>query len=663
MAVGMTEDVSRGDPRRPERRAYGALGAQLFLVATGLACLYSAKASTFVPPVLAALTGFVLGLFSLVRVRLARRQVEEALAVADFRASRGGGELFQDSADEALKAVGRANRVYVRYVLPVLTLLVAAGLGLAGHALWRRWTAMAVPPVPLLPLRHAVFAFSLFIAAMLAGSYFSGVSREPGCRYLRPVGGWLLFTGVLFAVAGVSLLCRNWDVGGTLLDRRLAVAGAWALLVLAVELALNVIVEFYRPRHPREQERPAYESRLLSLVTEPGGVARNLAAALDYQFGFRVSDVWLYRFLERTVIPFAVLALGVFWLMTCLVVIKAEENGLRVRFGQVTARTPLGPGLYAKLPWPFERMYTFPVERVQVIPIGYVPGGDDDAPAMPDPAMESMMGDLSGRVMVWSKFHHKDETNFVVASVPPQAGAAAVPSPAPDLEAGRVLPVSVNFLSASIPLYFRVQDLYAYAFGHRDTRRTLEEVATREVVLYLANADFVTVLAEGRKPGGEELRARIQRAADALGLGVEVVFVGLQGLHPPVKVGKAFDDVVAAMEKQHEEVLRAEKEAITTLAGAETQAIARGSEARSYRDSRVQVSAAEAARFEKQLVAYAAAPQLYTLYTFLDMLESEGQGARKYVVALDRSQEVFVINLEKKLRQDLLDLDLGQEPK
>ena len=47
------------------------------------------------------------------------------------------------------------------------------------------------------------------------------------------------------------------------------------------ELVVNFIIEFYRPRSLGES-RPVFESQLLSLFTEPGGVLRNIASALDY---------------------------------------------------------------------------------------------------------------------------------------------------------------------------------------------------------------------------------------------------------------------------------------------------------------------------------------------------------------------------------------------
>jgi regulator of protease activity HflC (stomatin/prohibitin superfamily) len=54
-----------------------------------------------------------------------------------------------------------------------------------------------------------------------------------------------------------------------------------------------------------------------------------------------------------------------------------------------------------------------------------------------------------------------------------------------------------------------------------------------------------------------ELRGAIQKAADGLQLGVAIVDVTLQGLHPPVDVAGAFEEVVGAMQEREAKVWNA----------------------------------------------------------------------------------------------------------
>ncbi|MFA5206839.1 MAG: SPFH domain-containing protein [Lentisphaeria bacterium] len=610
------------------------------------------------PPVVAAVMVALTAVLAGVRLRLARREAEEADAVADYRTAHAGTELFAE-ADEAFKLAARSHRLFAQYAQPILAGLLGAAMAGVGLWLWRAWApGPGAAEAAGLVLRPAVLAVSLFVAALIAGSYFSGASRDPGGRPLRPAGAWLILTAVLLLFSGAVLLAAYFHPAWTAWLRRAARGEAALLLVLGAEVLFGVIVDWYRPRSSREEERPSSESRLLALVTEPGGLARNVAAALDYQFGFRVSEAWFYRFLERAVVPFAVLAAAAFWLLTCFEVIGPSDQGLLLRCGRLVSTTPLEPGLHLKLPWPFDRMLRFPVRSVQEIDIGFVAEDATQGPRPPaDPSERP--GDLTGRIVVWSKAHVRDETNFVVACRSEQDGSAA---PA---MAGRLKqPVSVYFMSASIPLYYKVSDLPAWLLGHQDARRTLEETATREVVRYLANVDFFSVLCRNRSAGGEELRRRIQAAADQMKLGVEVVSVGLQGLHPPVRAGKAFDGVVAAMEEGHSDVLKAQQAAVAIRAAAEGEAVTRKTLAQAYREERIRVAAAEAGRFEKQMAAYRASPALFRLNSFLDLLETAAPRLRQFVVATGANgSEVTILNLEKKLRPDLLDLNLDAKEK
>lgn len=641
------EDIDK----KPEYAGWTAFAFGVFLSVCVIALANAADATVLAPTAVSSIVVTVMGALAVVRARFRRREAEERMHFEEHRASRESADLFED-ADEAVRIAARANRSYVKYAIPVVTLMTGIAVVAASLLMWRSWNLAMEFPLASRPLRSAALVFSLFVACLIAGTYYLGASREEHSRYLRPPGAWIFFTAALLLFGGGVLLAQHFDVGGARLDPVAAKVATALLLVLGIEMLLNFVIEFYRPRTPDEEERPLYESRILALFTEPGGVARNVASALDYQFGFRVSEVWFYRFLERMLIPFAGLTLVLLWLLTSIVVIQPEENGIREAFGRVLTREALGPGLYFKLPWPFGKIQTFPVERVQEIPIGYSPGTEEGEMDL----SPELQGDLSGRVIVWSKAHNKQEIPFVVASKSEQDRPFV-----DDLEAGADLPVTVYFLAASIPVYFKVDDLYKYRYTHADPLKTLEEIATREVVRYLAHVDFFHILTEGRREGVDVLSRRIQEAADRVDLGVNIVFVGLQGMHPPVEVGAAFNEVVAAMEEEHELVLEAERYAVQKAPAARADAVSIVKEAQGYKFDRIQVARAESNRFEKQLMAYDASPDVFLLRSFLDVLENEGAATRKYVVATSKGSEVIVVDLQKKLRPDLLDIDLAGE--
>ncbi len=616
-----------------------------------------------VPASVAGATVFFLGLAALGRSYFARKQAIEEELVEEYRHKHGSSELFED-ADEAVRLATRANLHFVKYFVPFFTISLGLVVTITTIGFWRGWNAALVFPRTPNPLQMSAAAAVLFLLTLGVGTYFLGASQEPGSRWLRCPGGWMVFSGVLFLLALVAMVCEHFGWAAAVIDMRIAKISATILIALGAELVFSFVIEFYRPRLPGETERPLPESRILALFVEPGGIARNVAASLDYQFGFQVSEVWFYRFLERAVTPLVLVMAIAFWLQTCIVVVGTEENGIREFLGDVNDTETLKPGLYLKLPSPFSRIYTFPVEQIQEVVVGdhgddHGEDGDEDHAEREDPMEEDLQGDPSGRVIVWSRRHHKGEPMFLTAN---RGGEEDAPGSATDTDKvkARAAPVSVALVSAHVPVYFKVKNLYDYRYRHRNPRETLEKIATREMIRYLAATDMATVISSGHGAGGREVAQRIQQATDEIQLGIDVVFVNVQAVHPPPEVGGAFDDVVAASEERHEKVLLAEAYAMQAEPQAEGMALQTTTQAEAYKNERVQVSKAEADRFEKQLEAHRASPRLFVLNSFLDVLETEGADVRKFVVAARSGREVISLNLEEKLRPDLLDLDLAE---
>ena len=246
-------------------------------------------------------------------------------------------------------------RRYTPYVLAILGAVVVGVLLSVFHNYWNggRLTGKILPDNAL----HAtVISFVMMLLSVFSGAFFVGQSRSKSFRWLRPVGAWLLAGfGVMFCAMIASLFTHN---GMTRIDDLIARVIFWIFAVLGAEFVASFVIEFYRPRTLKEQ-RPIFESRLLALFTEPGGVMRNIASALDYQFGFKVSGTWLYSFLERSFFPLVLVWAVILWGFTMIHEVGPSEVGVRETFGRVTEEKLLEPGIYWTLPWPMGTVKRF----------------------------------------------------------------------------------------------------------------------------------------------------------------------------------------------------------------------------------------------------------------------------------------------------------------
>jgi len=115
---------------------------------------------------------------------------------------------------------------------------------------------------------------------------------------------------------------------------------------------------------------------------------------------------------------------------------------------------------------------------------------------------------------------------------------------------------------------YRIADLGAYNTAYREPRLILKTLAEREMNRYFVTRDIDTLLSSGRAEIGRLIRQRLQAEVDRRKLGLEVVFVGLQTIHPPMEqeVAAKFQEQIDAQQEKQSAINRARKEAVATLA-------------------------------------------------------------------------------------------------
>ncbi len=638
----MVEDSAGLSARIEQAR----LSAKLSLAAVALAAIIEGVALAFGPIkgwagldvfCLASIPfglALVFSIAAFVRASLLSKALVEEEEKILLEKRKASSNSLMDVSEDVRFTAGRTLGNYEKYAPWSLAFFGFLGTFGLLFFFWRLWTSRLVMPVPENPLETAFVAATAALFALFIGAFLVGQSKVAEFRWLRPVGAWLIAGFCAMALATIAALLYKSGVSGW--DVPLAKILGFALAALGVEFLTNFIMEFYRPRTQLE-DRPVYESRLLALFTEPGGVIRNVADTLDYQFGFKVSKTWIYEALQVSLLPGLMAWLFALWLFTGIADVSPGELGLRVRFGApVSTTAPLEPGVHLKLPWPYERIVRIPVERVQEVVVGVDmsnPENKGKAPA----------------VILWTAGHYKED-NFLVANASPANGEKDVAN-------------AVSVIEAFMPIHYQVrrESVADYAFKFNDVSGVLRDIGQREATSYFASADFITTMSNGRERVAKELRAKIQAESDKLGLGIDIVSVNLHDVHPPVEeVAPAFQDVLCALEQKEVTVLEAEAYKIRTVENAKIDALNIKAASNSYRYNRVTVASAESERFKRQLSAYNAMPSMFKLRSYLDFLEADCKDIRKYIVPASMPYQIYEINMEEKARLDLLDANLSE---
>src|SRR5581483_6432563 len=574
------------------------------------------------------------------QTRLEERERLEKLEFDELSKSASSSALFNVSEAEVFPAQ-RSREQFERYFVPAFTVLIFL-LQVGGGYLLGGWLRKSGPSNLAQPtVSMELFGFFALVLFVL-GKFSTSMARLQKLRLLRPGASYLLLCAYLSAVVALGIAAVQ--VGFPMADLYVARVLVGMLVLVAVETLINLILEIYRPRVKGKVELPLYESRLVSLLGQPEGLVTTAAQTLDYQFGFKVSETWFARYFAQAAAWLLWLQLGVLLGSTCVVFIETGQQALLERFGRPVG--VLGPGAHLKLPWPISTAYRYPTEQIQTFIVGSVP----------DPAF------ASSQTVLWTVSHAKEE-NFLVANreVP---GTETVSTDTNRFDSGAAKrPPPVSLLTVSIPVQYQITNLTAWVYNNQDPATLLRYIAGREVVRYLVNADFQEIMSHGRWDAASHLRQRIQAEADKHEMGANIVFVGLQDIHPPGAVAGDYEKVVAATATKEATILSARAEAIRTNAQADAEAFKIVSDAQADARRRCVDALARAALFTNQLPAFAAAPSVYAQRAYLQMFSRAVADARKYLLLTTNTQDVVILDLEDKIRPDILDTISVQAPK
>lgn len=605
----------------------GSAGALILLIAVSLMSslrggnMLALAAVPFALSLLFALAAVVYGILA----KSAGREEEEKLLLAKRMESRA-----LNVEEDVRFTAGRTFANFTRFAPFVLALL---GVLLTGAMLWQtygvwklRGSAAAMNGNPV---HTALIAAVMMMVALFAGAFFIGQSRTPGFRWLRPVGAWMLAGFLTLAAVSISALFYANNIPQA--DQVCSKVFFWIFTVLGAEFAVNFVIEFYRPRTAGES-RPIFESQLLSLFTEPGGILRNIASALDYQFGFKVSGTWIYSFIERSFFPVLLLWAALFWGFSMIHEVGANQLGIREHFGKADTAL-LSPGVYWTLPYPFGDIKTFSCSEIHRIVIGE--------------SAEGAAQRAASGVVLWTNNHGGAKEPFIVAVADPGNSGES----------------SISFVNMAIPIEYRIRKdgIIKYAYENASPVKILSKIGEQAVVEYLSGASMNELMSFGRNKAEKALRSKIQQLADLNQLGLEIVRVGIMDAHPPVeKVAPAYQNVIAALEEKETEILKAKAYAETILPESRASAMEIISSASSAADKKRTVARAESERFRYQMLTFRAMPAMYKLNAKMELLEKEVADIRKYIVSSSLADEVYQLNFETRDRLDLVDIDTAE---
>lgn len=645
-----------------------------------------------------------------------RRERIEAMEAEQF-ASAGGASAsaFSDNADD-LRVTARRLAMIQKWVVPLTSLLFAGIIIFAGVVRMRSWNAFSSSETFTYNTRllGAMLAIGLAIGVVgfIFARFVSGMGKVPIWANLRAGAAQsvaISIVGVLLTVAAFMEL----SLGQMGLKSLTPIIIPIMMIVMGVEVLLNLVLDIYRPRKAGEDPRPAFDSRLLGLLAAPDRIAANIGEAVNYQFGVDVTGTWFYQLLSKLFLWLTGMGVAIAWILTMLVVVEPHERGLILTNGRISSpivsfgergESDIGPGLHVKLPWPFATYET---------PVSYSRQGGREEEVRTTTGVRIIQlasnqpDDDKNEPIIWTESHSAREKLNIVQ---PTRGDDTDDRTG---ESSQSAQANLSLVAVEVPLHYVVRDvkLFDQFAGPGQREDLLQMIGRRVVTQFLGEWSIDQVLTHNKTNLLAQLRSNIEEAYTQLnegqGPGIEILFVGFQGAHPPLKVAPSFERVIAARQNREsmiEDSRRTEISTLTEIAGSveladqiveqlelldtlrretssdqmqiteielEVQKLLESAggeagerllDASAQRWTRHMTERGRAVLLDGQLQAYQASPSLYRSEAYFDALLDAIANARVYLTPSDlESLHVRIDLMDKEAGTDVFDPEAGAD--
>jgi len=268
---------------------------------------------------------------------------------------------------------------------------------------------------------------------------------------------------------------------------------------------------------------------------------------------------------------------GVFvlWLLSGIYIVEPDEEGVVLRFGEYNRSVPSGPHYH--IPLPIESVETPKVTQVQRIEVGF--------------------RSAAGR----------------------QSGGQSLVRPVP--EEASTLTGDENIVNVQFSVQYKIRDAVEYLFRVDNQAAVVQsaaEAAMREVI---GTSEIDSALTDGKLKIQDDATRLLQNILDRYEVGVQIIAVQLQDVHPPQDVIEAFKDVASAREDKSRIINEAEAYRNEILPKARGQAAEMINQAQAYRATRIRAAEGEAGRFAAVLTEYQKAKDVTKKRLYYETLE------------------------------------------
>lgn len=285
--------------------------------------------------------------------------------------------------------------------------------------------------------------------------------------------------------------------------------------------------------------------------------------------------------------------LVVLWMLSGIYIINPDEEGIVLRFGKYV-RT-VGPGPHYHLPIPIETVYKPKVTQV-------------------------MRGEVGFRSIGQGATFQQGQVRTIS-------------------EEASMLTGDENIVNVQFSVQYKIKDPVQYLFNVTDQAKVVRNAAEATMREVIGKSQIDSALTDGKIKIQVDATELLQSIMNRYEVGVQIIAVQLQDVHPPQGVIDAFKDVASAREDKSRIINEAEAYRNELLPSARGQAAEMVNQAQGYRETRLKNAEGEANRFLAVLTEYEKAKDVTKKRLYFEAIEDILSKAQEKIILPQGSGE------------------------
>ena len=295
---------------------------------------------------------------------------------------------------------------------------------------------------------------------------------------------------------------------------------------------------------------------------------------LENNTGITMRGLWSMKLIKQ-IIPYTIISVAaLFWISTGIVQVEANQEAVVYRLGVLQENT-LKPGLHFTLPAPFDKVEYYNTQNINKVIIGYEPKVESDN--------------------LWTMSHGSNEHKLLLGN-------------------GNEL-VSIN-----LRVEYKIKDLTTYVKISKFPDSMISAYAYNLITERVIQTDLKTLLAVDRDAFASTFKKDLDAVLNKNDVGVEVVSVSMESIHPPLDIAEYYQKVISAEIQAEEIVRRAETAAAVKKTTAEAEYDVIINSVNAEKNTAISNATSSVSEFMASVAANESNSEAYHYYKYLNAL-------------------------------------------